>query len=359
MADLMASLEHRRVNFSRGDEVEGEVITLTDNEVILDLGAKAEGILSKRDLLPDQLESLKVGDSLKLYIAIPENESSQVVLTPYKQFGPQRFDEQNKRWQKFVLARERQSTLLGKIVEVNKGGLLAEVEGVRGFIPGSQISLTSLSSKFTEGLVGQEVRLKVMEVDPAGNRLVFSARGEVSQETEAKLGEIQVGKHVTGKVSAVTPFGLFVEIDLPAESGAQTLEGIVFNQEISWQGTPDPGSVPEVGQKIEAKVINKDEGLGRVNLSIRQLQEDPFTTLAEKFEIDDVVKGTVTEANSSGILVALGEGVEGFIPASKMETGSSYIVGQSSSFLIDSIDHTKRRINLAPFLVTTKGLIYK
>ena len=179
---------------------------------------------------------------------------------------------------------------------------------------------------------------------------------------------------------AVAPFGLFVNVDgPPASLGEQGealragLEGVIFATELSWtpfdsfdktqdgsaQGKDEEKPEFKVGDKVEAKVIGKDENLGRLNLSLRQMQEDPFTALAENFQVDDVVSGTVKEITTAGISVALEKGVEGLVPAAKVDQGNPYTVGQTTNFLVDSVDTRQRKINLAPFLTSTVGLIYK
>lgn len=354
MADLMASLDKKHITFSRGEQVEGEVVLISDNDIIVDLGSKAEGVLNKRDFLPEQLEGLKVGDKVESFVLIPENESGQVILSLFRAVqGGKRAEEQAKRWQKFITAQQRQTTLMGKVIEINKGGLMVEIDSstplrVRGFIPSSQVSLKSINN-FTGELAGQELKLKVIEIDPGNNRLVLTAKAELSEDKKSKFIEVKVGDKVSGEVVVVAPFGLFVDID--------GLEGIIFTTELSWNDEEKPEV--NVGDRVEAKVTGKDENLGRLNLSLRQMQEDPFVGLAEDFTVDDVVTGTVKEITSAGVMVALDKGVEGLVPAAKVDAGNSYTVGQKTNFLVDSIDTRQRRINLAPFLTSTVGLIYK
>jgi small subunit ribosomal protein S1 len=361
MADLMASLSAKTLSLTRGEEVEGEIVAITPNEAILDLGTKTEGLIGKNEFADEDFAALKVGNTIKAFVVVPENESNQTVLSFQKQTGrnDRRSQEQLKRWQKFIQAQTKRSTFSGKVTEVNKGGLVVEVDGIRGFVPSSQVGLESVAkvSSFEE-LIGQTLPVMVIEVDPGNNRLIFSARKSVTDEALAKLNEFEVGQKVKGQVSALVPFGLFVDLD--------GVEAVVFAHEVSWASSKgDEKEVAnlaeqfEVGQEIEAVIIGKDENLGRLTLSIRQLQEDPFTKVAENFQTDDVVTGTVTAVDQNGVMVDLGEGVEGFVPAEKVETGSEYTAGQKTNFLVDNIDKARHRINLAPFLTSTVGLIYK
>ena len=409
MADLMASLDKKHISFSRGEEIKGEIVQISESEVIVDLGGKSEGALNKRDFLPEQLEELKIGSEIKAFVLTPENESGQVILSLFRAVqGGKRAEEQAKKWQKFITAQQRQTTLLGRVIEVNKGVLVVEIDSsthstrsansgrassgqassgragsgqgkIRGFVPSSQVSLKSVAG-FTGELAGQELKLKVIEIDPGDNRLVLTARAELSDDEQKSFSGVKSGDKVSGEVVAVAPFGLFVNVDgPPASLGEQGealragLEGVIFATELSWtpfdsfdktqdgsaQGKDEEKPEFKVGDKVEAKVIGKDENLGRLNLSLRQMQEDPFTALAENFQVDDVVSGTVKEITTAGISVALEKGVEGLVPAAKVDQGNPYTVGQTTNFLVDSVDTRQRKINLAPFLTSTVGLIYK
>lgn len=364
MADLLAQRSTVPVALHRGEQVEGTVVAITHQEVVFDLGAKAEGAVNKRDFSREQLESLKIGDVWPVFVVMSENESGQAVLSLQKHITSGRRGDIDKRslrpddlkkWQKFFNFMQRKSQIQGQVLEVNKGGLVIEVEGVRGFLPGSQVGLEQLSgSEGLSGLVGGQISVNVIEVDPRNNRLILSARKKVSDDVKKKLAGFKAGEKVMGKVAAFAPFGLLVDLG--------QAEGVVFTQEVSWDEASEDKELAdqfEVGQEIEMQVLAVDEDLGRVNLSIKRLSKDPFEELIKDYQVDDVVSGIVSETTQNGVAVKLAEGVEGFMPTSKIEQGTIYETGQKASFLVDEIDKTKRRINLAPFLTTTKGLIYK
>ncbi|MFH0937313.1 MAG: S1 RNA-binding domain-containing protein [Candidatus Daviesbacteria bacterium] len=370
MDELMNSSLSKPKNFHRGDQVEGQIVAILDGEFLVDFGGKSEGIISKKDFPAAERESFKIGDNIKAFIA-SEGDLGQIILTLIKQLGREtgRSAVDNKRWQKFMQAQSTKSTLTGKVIEVNKGGLMVDIDGARGFVPSSQIGfkpiIDHIKEKGLEGLVGQQLSLTVIEADPGNNRLVFSARGQVSDDTRAKLEKIEIGQKVKGIIVAVAPFGLIVDIDgLPASLAERSealragVEGIIYSQEVSWDEVTDLASQFEIGQEIESLVLSKDENLDRVNLSLRKLSHDPFEDLASKFEPDDVVKGVVSDITPGGVAIKLEKEVEGFIPTGSFEAGQ-YQIGQEESFLVDSIDQNKRRINLAPFITSTKGLIYK
>lgn len=354
MEKLLASQPQKNINLYKNQEVMGEVITKSDKEVILDLGSKSEGVLSSREL-SDKLADLKVGDKLKVYVVVPENEYGQTIVSLHATVNKMSSGLGKGRginWDKFIQAQNQKSKLSGKVLEINKGGLIVAVESSRGFLPNSQVGfeLLSKAGKGLEDLVGQSLTVTVIEIDQNNNKLIFSQRGQVSPEVKKKLSSFVRGQKVTGKVIAVLPFGLVVDVE-----GS---EGLVFIWEIDWEKVEDLSKLYQAGDEVEVLVTGLDEDLGRLNLSIKQLTEDPFAKLSEKFPADEVVKGEITQVSDAGVVVAL-DGVEGFLPASKLSPDITYEIGKQMSFLVDGVDVGRRRINLAPFVTTTEGLIYK
>ena len=348
MADLLANQQKSSLTIFRGQEIEGQVISLSQTEVVLDLGTKAEGVLPKKDLSPDQLANLKVGDKLLAIVIHPENDSGQVVLgfhRPLSNSSPN-----NQKFSKFEQAKATNQVLTGTGLEVNKGGLIVEVGSIRGFLPSSQVTLSQAAN--LEELVGKEIQITVIEVDPSQNRLIFSQKTQVSTDTQKKLNQLKLGQTVSGQIAAVLPFGIFVSLP-------EDIEGLVHISELSWDKIDDPNLDFKLGDTIEAKVISTDNNTGRVNLSIKQLSDDPFVHKIKDLAPDDVVKVTVSKMTSSGVQVLLTNGLEGLIPTPSLDPDQPYQEGQTITCLIDSIDSPKRRINLAPFITSTKDLIYK
>lgn len=371
MEELLASQTKKLITLYRGQEVVGEIVSISDKEIILDLGAKSEGVLPLREIAEKERADLKVGGKLKAFVYMQENEHGQTVLS-YDRQSTQRQQERFKGrggkgrggrfidWSKFYLAQSQKTKLQGTVLEVNKGGLIVEVGGARGFLPNSQVGfeLLSKASKGMEDLIGQNLTVTIIEIDQNNNKLIFSERGKVLEEIKNKLAKFKKDQKVKGKIVAVLPFGLVVDV-----SG---VEGLVFISDVSWERTEDLSKDFETGGEIEVLVLGVDEELGRLNLSIKHLSEDPFSTISQKFPPDEVIKGEITGVSEAGIAVALDgtEGsalsvVEGFLPASKMNPDTRYETGSSMSFLVDSVDAGRRRINLAPFVTSTSGLIYK
>ena len=354
MADLLASLDKQSIVVSRGQEVEGVVITILPHEIVLDLNSKSEGILQKRDLSPEQAANLKIGDKLIVSVLQSENESGQVSLGLNRAL---KGSQTSGRWSKFENALRSSQALVGRGMEVNKGGLIVEIDGVRGFLPSSQVTLSQAAN--LEELIGKEVSVLVIEVDPNQNRLIFSQKTNVSEDTKQKLGRLKVDDKVSGKVAAVLAFGIFVTLEDSPRGEAGGVEGLVHISEISWEKTLDPHTVYKVGDEVQAKVISVDANTGRVNLSVKQLSKDPFADLSKDVQADDVVKAVVSKVTSLGVSFTLESGAEGFMPSSKTEAEINYTVGESYTCLVDNVDSQKRRVNLVPFVTSTSSLIYK
>lgn len=354
MAELLAKQEFKPINITRGSEVEGTVISIVDTEIVLDLGGKAEGVLSKKELPLDKQESIKVGDKLSAYVVHPENDSGQVLLGLNKASTAGKAGSRTAvnaaRFQKFENALKNKQQIHGKALELNKGGLIIEVDGVRGFLPTSQMTLTQASQ--LEDSVGKDFTLVVIEVDPAQNRLIFSQKGEVSEDLKKNLSKLKVGDIVKGVVAAILPFGAFVTL-------SDGVEGLIHISEISWDKTEDAASLLKVGEEVSCKVVSVDSASGRVNLSIKQVTDDPFLEKTKDFQPDDVIKATVTKVGPMGVSLTLDGEIEGLIPTAKMDPDTEYEVGKSMNVLVDSVDARNRRINLAPFITSTKDLIYK
>lgn len=371
MEELLASQTKKLITLSRGQQVEGEVVSQTPKEIILDLGTKSEGVIQARDLSDEQRSSLKIGDKLKAFVVALENESGQVVLSLQKSLdnawdrrahlpagrhglrGGSSRGGKFSDWNRFIQAQNQKIKLQAAVLEVNKGGLIVEADGVRGFLPNSQVGfeLISKAGAGMENLIGQTLSLTVIEVDPTNNKLIFTQRGQVSDELKNKLKEFKNGQKSTGKIVAVLPFGLVVDI--------AGVEGLVFISDVAWEKVEDLSKMFKAGAEIDVVVIGIDEELGRLNLSIKRTTADPFAKLVDKYPADEAVKAEVISVSDAGVMFKLADGAEGLLPAAKMESGLSYEAGKSMTVLIDSVDAKRRKINLAPFITSTEGLIYK
>ncbi len=357
MADLLAKEQSRNLKLERNQEIEGTVIAVNDADLILDLGSKSEGVLSRKDLSPAQEVSLKTGDTISAFVVRTENESGQVVLSLNRAVSPGRGGGKN--WDKFINAKKENRVFRGKALEINRGGLIVELDGVRGFLPSSQVNL-SQASKIDE-MVGKDLQVMVIEVDPGQNRLILTQKTNVPDDVKAKLAQFKIGDKVSGAAAAILPFGIFAKLD-------GDVEGLVHISELSWEKVEDPGSLYKQGDEISGVVVSVDINAGRLNFSVKQASSDPFAQVIKDISPEDVVKATVTKVSSIGVSVELeslpggeagGAGIEGLIHSSKMEADMDYPIGKPLTCLVDSIDLAKRRVNLVPFVTSTKDLIYK
>lgn len=357
MEELLASQTKKLITLSRGQQVEGVVVSISDKEIILDLGAKSEGVLQAREM---EGKEMKVGDKIKVFVTQTDNESGQVVVSLQKSLGlfsdrrggRDRGHSRGIDWTRFQQAQSQKTRLQAAVLEINKGGLIVEVDGTRGFLPNSQVGfeLISKSGQGMDALIGQTLALTVIEVDSSNNKLIFTQRGQVTDEVKEKLKAFKNGQKVQGKVVAILPFGLVIDV--------LGTEGLVFISDASWERVEDLSTEFKTGQELDVVVIGIDIDLGRLNLSIKQLSDDPFSKLSEKFATDEVVKGEITNVSEAGVSVKLADGVEGFMSLSVAGSGT-YEVGKSMSFLVDNVDAKRRKVNLAPFVTSTAGLIYK
>lgn len=348
MADLLAKQDQKNLKLEQGQEVEGEIVQVGELELILDLGNKSEGVLSVKEFPSEKQSQLKAGDKVKAFVVKIDKESGQVLLELYKSSNI-RGKGPSIRLDKFIAAQRNNQVLKGKGTEVNRGGLVVEIDKVRGFLPSSLVSLSNAAN--LEDLIDKDIQVTVVEVDASQNRLILAQKITVSDETKEKLSKVKAGDKVEGEVLAVLSFGVIVKLP-------EDLEGFAHVSELSWDKVEDPTTLFKAGDKVEAQVASVDMNAGRVNLSLKQLKSDPFKDKAKDYFPDDVVKATVTKVSGQGVHFDL-DGLEGFMPSAKVEADETYEIGKSFSCLVDSVDEQKRRINLAPFRTSTKDLIYK
>ena len=349
MADLLASSKVQIPKLSRGQDVSGKVVMATDAEILVDIGAKSEGIISGREFSSarDLVSQIKAGDSIEATVLYPENDAGQVVLTLRKLSG-------EKRWQELEEKKAAGGEVEVLAMEANRGGLICDFAGLRGFLPSSQ--LIRVPSKL-EDLVGKNLAVRVIEVDRPTNRLIFSQKGFGKRDIAAiskLLAKVKIGDKHTGIVTAILPFGVFAELSF----GDAKLEGLVHISEISWEKIEDPGVLFKVGDKADVMVIAKDSATGRLNLSIKQLFPDPFVKASEKYSKDMRVWGTVSRVTPYGTFVLLEGGIEGLIHISKIAPNVAYFEGDKIECEIETVDVPSRKIALVP-IVLEKPVLYR
>jgi small subunit ribosomal protein S1 len=339
----------------RGEIRDGIVARITPNEILVDVGAKSEGIITGRELesIDDATrKSLAIGQSIPVYVLDPEDRSGNIVLSLTKA-------REEKDWQTAEQLMETQEVYSGTIAGYNKGGLIVKVGNVRGFIPASQVSAarrrraegTDAPEQKWGKMVGETTQVKVIEVDRNRNRLILSERA-ASKETrelqkEKLLAEIKPGEVRKGHVISLADFGAFVDI-----GGA---DGLVHLSEISWKRVNHPSEVLKVGQEVDVEVLNVDRERKRIGLSLKRREADPWTLLQRKYQIGQLVQGTITKLTKFGAFARLeGEDeIEGLIHVSELSEGhidhprNAVSEGQQVTLRVLKIDPDKRRIGLS------------
>jgi len=353
MDELVMSLGEEAVfGFKRGQQVEGTIISATNREVLIDIGGKSEGILAAKEQLSsrDLIATMSPGDKIEATVLVPENEQGQVVLSLRKIGG-------EKRWEELTAKIGSSEEIDAIVVDSNRGGLILDFSGLRGFLPTSQMSS---QERRPAKLMNKSLKVKVLEADRSSNRLIFSQKsaGISSEDLDKKkevLAKITVGDKFSGEITAVMPFGVFVRVE-PVEG--ESIEGLVHISEMSWEKVEDPNNEQKVGNKVEvvATAVLPEEG--KLTLSIKRLKDNPWEEVASRYPKDTKVSGKVTRLTGFGAFVQIDKDVEGLMHISKIPPELNVEVGQEIECTVESIDVVSRRISLAPIL-TEKPLMYR
>lgn len=333
MEELMKEFEGKQLGVFKGQTLEGKILSVNPKEMLVDIGAKSEGVVSGRELdaVREYLKDYNAGDPVTVTVVQPENDMGQVLLSLRQASG-------EKRWQTFYDKFEAEEAVEVKGIEVNKGGLIVETDGIRGFIPSSQFSAQHLGK--INDLVGKMITAKVIEVDKKSNRLVLSEKAMHQVESQNAMNGLGPGQEYDGIVSSVLPFGVFVNIN-----GA---EGLVHVSEISWEKVTNPADYYRQGDKVRIAVLSVDPDAGKLNLSIKQLQPNPWKELSDKYSIGDKIKGIITKSSAYGVFVKIDDKVEGLIHSSKITDPNEYAPGKEIEVVIESMNAESKRIALAP-----------
>ena len=330
----------------------GMIASISPSQILVSIGAKSEGVVSGRELdqlTPEEREALKVGEEVHVYVLNPEDENGNVVLSL------KRAQEQMS-WENVEKLLEGDTTIESKIIGFNKGGLIVGVEGLRGFVPSSQISALRRSQSTGDTpeqrwqkMIGQPISVRVIEVDRERRRLILSERAASSESRqsikERVIEELEEGKVYTGRVTSLANFGAFININ-----GA---DGLVHLSELSWDHIDHPREVLEVGQEVKVKVINVDREKKRIGLSVRALQSDPWRSRVEKYSVGQLVEGVITRLTKFGAFARLGGDIEGLIHISeiaehRIEHPKEVLKeGEVKSLRVIRIDPDQHRIGLS------------
>ena len=357
MEELLAEQDSDIKSFKHGDVVDGTVVRIDKDEILVDIGAKSEGVVSNRELFGRGGESqpaLAIGDTVLVYVLQPESPEGHVVLS-LRRAGLER------KWRSMQEQLEAGVIIEAPVIDHNKGGLIVDC-GIRGFVPISQIvdfprrpqndQPRDAAQEIAEKLmpfVGRKLRLKILEVNRKANRLILSEKVALYEERREKRDELfsslQVGQKVTGTVRSIAPFGVFIDLG--------GIDGLVHKSELSWNKVNNPEAGYEVGEEVEAEVIDINHERGRISLSIRRLQPDPWHSTVADFNVGDVIDGTVTKLVNFGAFVRVRDGLEGLIHISELShqrvahPGDVVHEGQALKLKIISLDSERHRLGLS------------
>ncbi len=354
----MSELSDLELGFKKlkyGEIVRGTIVRIEPKEILIDIGAKSEGIVDPKEVEKMSAEALKklhVGDQVLAFILRPETRDGTVVLSLARA-------QLEHDW------RDAEELLKsGQIVEVqvagfNKGGLIVRVGKVRGFVPATQLEGTFRKKSEETGeptdeldlsaYVGKKIKLKVIELDRERNRLILSERAAMreirKEQKERLLAEIREGDTLTGTVTSVADFGVFVDLG--------GVDGMIHLSEMSWTKIGRPSDVVKVGDQVQVQVLSIDRERERIALSLKRLQPEPWTTVEERYKIGQLVTGTITKLASFGAFARLEDNIEGLIHISELADRRiqhpKEVVkeGDTLQLRVIRVDATRRRLGLS------------
>lgn len=338
-----------------GTFIEGTVTDIHKNKILVDLGGITTGIIAGKEAHDSHntIKELEVGDTVSAYIIESENPDGLVVLSL-------RRASQEKSWQMFVEAYEEGEVIQATANEANKGGLLLEVDGIKGFIPVSQLAPmhyprvngadSNLILKRLQDLIGKTFDVKVINVDHDNGKLILSEKAAMQKQRANALGKLKVGQKVKGEISGIVKFGIFVAFD--------GLEGLVHISEIAWGHVKDPGEFGKIGDDVEILIIGIEGE--KISLSMKRLVPDPWVEAAKTFKVGTTVEGEINKITQFGAFMQLSSEINGLIHLSEItdeqiEDASSLLkVGEKVKAKIISVDPDEHRIGLSIKALTAK-----
>ncbi|MBU0981228.1 S1 RNA-binding domain-containing protein [Patescibacteria group bacterium] len=330
-----------------GQLVEGTVITVEKNCVMVDIDGLQTGIIAGRETrdASETIKNLEPGDNITACVLESENDEGLVVLSL-------RRASQEKTWKKFINAYEKNESFKVRPKEANKGGLLLEIDGIKGFIPVSQLAPLHYprvngadSAKILarlQKLVGTEFTVKIISIDKENGKLILSEKAAYSDQRHATLGDLKVGDVVEGTISGIVKFGIFVAFD--------GLEGLVHISEIAWGHVTNPNDFGKLGDKMKVKVIGIEGD--KISLSVKQLSEDPWEKIAKNYKLNAMVKAKITRLAPFGAFVELSDDINGLIhsseiPGNPADPSDVLKVGQTVEAKVIEVNQDERRIGLS------------
>lgn len=342
MDELLAAHEVKPLEV--GDVIEGTVASVKKHEVWLDLGARGSGIVVRREIGHGQ--KLEIGQSVTVSVVDPELDEGYALLSMKRA-------AKDRGWDELQRVFDEQEIIEITPYDANRGGMLVELEGIRGFLPVSQLAAghyprvsgadkDEILQKL-HALVGKPIRTRVLDVSRKDNKLIFSEKEAVKDDMQARFSELKVGDEVEGVVTGVIDFGAFVNVD--------GIEGLIHISEISWERVEDPRKYVKVGEVLKAKIIAIDKD--RLSLSLKQMSEDPWLNEVKSFSKGDIVEGKITRITPFGAFVQLSASVEALVHVSEMSDEETvdpekiFQLNEKKQFKVLDIDTDARKIALS------------
>ena len=343
MDDLLAQAGDSVKQLTVGETVDGTVLSVKKHEILIDLGPLGVGLVPRREV--SLSKNYNVGDSVIASVIDTELEDGYSLLSLRKAAKDRGWDE--------VMAKLESGEIITVVpYDANRGGLLVEYEGIRGFLPVSQLSAEHYPRvgsndkdeilQRLNSLVKKDIKARILDADRKANKLIFSEKEAVKEGLAERFQKLAIGDTVTGVVTGVVDFGVFVNVE--------GIEGLIHISEISWERVNNPSDYVKVGQTIEAKIIAIDKE--RLSLSMKQLTKDPWLDEVEQFKPGEKVEGTVTRITPFGAFVQLSPAVEALVHVSELggdgtDPEKVFTLNERKEFTVLDIDKENRKISLS------------
>lgn len=342
MDDLLN--EETAQQLTAGEVVEGKVLSVRKHEIWVDLGAYGIGLVPRREI--GFARNLNEDDTVTASVVDTEMDEGYALLSLRKA-------AKDRGWDEIKRVFDAGETIEVTAYDANRGGLLIELEGIRGFLPVSQLSAEHYPRvsgadkdeilQRLNAIIGKPLTVRILDADRKQNKLIFSEKEAVRENMQQRFEQLKVGDVVKGVITGVVDFGAFVNVD--------GIEGLIHISEISWERVNNPSDYVKVGDVVEAKIIAIDKD--RLSLSLKQLQEDPWVKEVEKFKKGDDVEGTVTRITPFGAFIQISPAVEALVHITELGEGEGadpeklFKLNEKKHFVILDIDKENRKISLS------------
>jgi small subunit ribosomal protein S1 len=350
MEQLLADPTHDYRTLKYGDVIDGTIMHVDRDEILVDIGSKSEGVIPAREfssLNDDERRAMGVGDQLLVFVVQPENQDGHAVVSIDRA-------RQEKSWRILQEQYEAGQVIDAEVVNYNKGGLLVNLDGVRGFVPASQVTEIrggddAQKQADMARLIGSKLQLKIIEINRHRNRLILSERQALQERRdvmkEKLIEQLREGEIRSGRVSSICDFGAFVDV-----GGA---DGLVHLSELSWSRVRHPSEVLTIGQEVDVFVLGINAEEKKIALSIKRTQAEPWSRVAAKYDVNQLVVGTVTQLANFGAFARIEDGIEGLVHVSELSDARishpRQLVSEGQDLLlrIIRIDPQRRRMGLS------------